>query len=255
MAPIVVKFEDKYSIPSNNKPTSTEKKLRKSGKPISLIELKRKKQEALEQELKINNKNSTNSAKDLKDDLELQRFISESHLLKNLSETREKANYQSGANLTLKTLNDPIIGKARVRTLDARIHELSSINGDEKKLNKMENIPMNIRKGMIKKQMERINQFETNARENGIILSKNKKGTFRKLDNDNSFISSEKTYGRGLNKDNKIRDRGLKIQSVGRSTRNGLVLSNDDIEKIQGSRGGRGGRAGRGGRGGRGGRR
>lgn len=234
MAPIVVKFEDKYSKPSNNKPTQTEKKLRKSGKPISLAELKRKKQEALEQELKISNKNSTTSAKDLKDDLELQRFLDESHLLKNLSESRHKANYTSGAELTLKTLNDPIIGKARVRTLDSRISKLAEINGDEKKLFKMEKIPMNIRKGMIKKQQERIANYEANAKENGIILSKNKKGTFRKLDTDRSFIASEKIYGKGTGKVNKIRDRGLKIQSVGRSTRNGLVLSTTDIEKIQG---------------------
>jgi hypothetical protein len=234
MAPIVVKFEDKYSKPTSNKPTATEKKLRKSGKPITLSELKRKKEEALEQQLRGSKKDPT-SAKDLKDDLDLQRLLNESHILKNLSEQRRNTDNSSGAELTLKTLNDPIIGKARVRTLDARIQQLASINGDEKKFNKLEKMPMKIRQAMIKAQSKRITNFETDARENGIILSKNKKGNLRQLDNDRAFISKEKLIGKGNIQKNKIRDRGLKISSVGRSTRNGLVLSNKDIAKIQGS--------------------
>lgn len=233
MAPIVVKFEDKYSTPSANKPTSTEKKLRKSGKPISLAELKKKKQEALAQQLKGSKKDPT-SAKDLKDDLDLQRLLGESHILKNLAEARRNTNGESGAELTLKTLNDPVIGKARVRTLDSRIEQLASINGDEKKLSKLENIPMKIRQGMIRKQQQKITSFENDARENGIILSKNKKGHFRQLDNDRGFIAKEKLIGKGNVTKNKMRDRGLKIQSVGRSTRNGLVLSSKDISQIQG---------------------
>lgn len=233
MAPIVVKFEDKYSAVSTIKPTATEKKLRKSGKPISLAELKRKKEQALQEQLKGTKKDPT-SAKDLKDDLELQRLISESHILKNLSEERRNTSNISGAELTLKTLNDPIIGKARVRTLDSRIQELASINGDEKKLNKLEKMPMNLRKGIINAQKSRINKFEKDARENGVVLSKNKKGNFRRLDNDRSFISKDKIIGKGNINKTQMRDRGLKIQSVGKSTRNGLVLSSQDISKIQG---------------------
>lgn len=233
MAPVVVRFEDKYTVPTAHKPTATEKKLRKSGKPLSLAELKKKKEAALEQELKGTKKEPT-SAKDFKDDLELQRLLSESHILKNLAETRRSSNTASGAELTLKTLNDPIIGKARVRTLDSRIHQLASINGDPKKLTKLENLPMNIRKGMIKKQREKIEKYERDARENGIILSKNRKGTLRQLDNDRAFVSKDKMLGNSGVQKNRMRDRGLKIQSVGRSTRNGLVLSTTDIEKIQG---------------------
>lgn len=233
MVPIVVKFEDKYSNTTSNKPTATEKKLRKSGKPISLAELKRKKEEALQEQLKGKKKDPT-SAEDLKDDLELQRLLNESHILKSLSDERRNSNHLSGAEITLKTLNEPIIGKARVRTLDARIQELASINGDEKKLNKLEKIPMNIRKGIIQKQKSRIDKFENDARENGIILSKNKKNNFRKIDNDTSFISKDKIIGRGNVHKTQMRDRGLKIQSVGKSTRNGLVLSSKDISKIQG---------------------
>lgn len=233
MAPVVIKFEDKYSTSTTGKPTSIEKKLRKSGKPLTLAELKKKKQDALNQQMK-NSKKDPSSAKDLKDDLDLQRLLSESHILKNLADERRNTSSASGAELTLKTLNDPLIGKARVRTLDSRIEQLSSINGDEKKLNKLEKIPMKIRQGMIKAQKARITDFENDARENGIIMSKNKKGHFRKLDNDRAFISKEKLIGKGNVSKNKIRDRGLKIQSVGRSTRNGLVLSSADIAKIQG---------------------
>lgn len=236
MAPLIVKFENKYDFPTSKKPTETEKKLRKSGKPITLAELKKKKQDALKEQMK-NSKKDPTSAKDFKDDLELQRLLDESHILKNLANERRNI---SGAELTLKTLNDPIIGKARVRTLDSRINQLASINGDEKKLNKLEKIPMKIRQGMIKAQTERIDKFETDARENGIIMSKNKKGHFRSLDNDNAFIAKDKMIGKNLKSTNRIRDRGLKIQSVGRSTRNGLVLSTNDIERIQGgSRGNR----------------
>lgn len=234
MAPIVVKFEDKYSSHQNvKKPTSTEKKLRKSGKPITLAELKRKKEEALKQQRKASNSKEKNAAEELKDDLDLQRLLDESHILKNLAD--ERRNGISGAELTLKTLNDPIIGKARVRTLDSRIQKIASINGDAKKLNKLEKIPMKIRQGMIKAQKDRIEKHEREAKDNGIVMSINKKGQFRQLDNDRAFISKDKLIGKGHNiNKNKFRDRGLKIQSVGRYTKNGLVLSNNDIAKIQG---------------------
>lgn len=236
MAPVIVKFEDKYTNPTAQKPTSTEKKLRKSGKPISLAELKLKKQEAIEQQLKSAN-TGPSSAKDMKDDIELQRLLSESHLLKNLADSRRISKGESGAELTLKTLNEPLIGKSRVRTLDSRIDQLARINGDERKLEKLEKMPMNMRKGMIEAQKRRIEKYEKEARENGIVLAKNRKGAFRQLENDRSFIAKDKIIGKGNIQKNRMRDRGLKIQSVGRSTRNGLVLSSSDISKIQGRQG------------------
>lgn len=230
MAPVIVKFEDKYSNPTTSKPSDTEKKLRKSGKPLTLAELKKKKNEALEQQ----QSKSKNAAQEVQEDLDLQRLLQESHILKNLA--NERRNHSSGADLTLKTLNDPIIGKARVRTLDSRIHQLASINGDPKKLNKLEKMPMKIRQGMIKAQKERISKHEQHAKDNGIVMSKTKKGHFRQLDNDNAFISKDKMIGKGVgvHKNTKFRDRGLKIQSVGRNTKNGLVLSSREIARIQG---------------------
>ncbi|KAG0684529.1 pre-rRNA processing and 40S ribosomal subunit assembly [Pichia californica] len=233
MSPIVVKFEDKYSsVQKQKKPTSTEKKLRKSGKPITLAELKKKKEEALKQQ--VTSSGAKTAHEELKEDLDLQRLLNESHILKNLADQRR--NTASGAELTLKTLNDPIIGKARVRTLDSRLQQISSINGDPNKMNKLEKMPMKMRQGMIKAQKARIEKHENEARENGIVMSINKKGSFRNIDNDKAFIAKEKLIGKstGINKNSRYRDRGLKIQSVGRHTKNGLVLSNDDIAKIQG---------------------
>lgn len=231
MAPIVVKFEDKYATPSASKPTSTEKKLRRSGKPLTLAELKRKKNEALRQQESSGKGKEGFSAEELKEDIDLQRLLNESHILKNLAD--ERRNTASGAELTLRTLNDPVIGKARVRTLDARMEQISSVNGDQKKLHHLEKMPMKIRQGMIKAQKARIAKHEQEARENGIVMSVNKKGQFRKLDNDRAFISKDKLIGKGSIR-KKSKDRGLKVQSVGRSTPNGLVLSSKDIAKIQG---------------------
>ena len=231
MAPIVVKFEDKYSAATVAKPTAVEKKLRRSGKPLTLAELKKKKNEALQQQSAGKGKEGT-SAEELKEDIDLQRLLNESHILKNLAD--ERRNTASGAELTLRTLDDPVIGKARVRTLDARMEQLSSINGDKKKLTQLEKIPMKIRQGMIKAQKARILKHEQEAKESGIVMSINKKGQFRKIDNDKAFISKDKLIGRGHSHKGKSKDRGLKIQSVGRSTPNGLVLSANDIAKIQG---------------------
>lgn len=233
MAPIVVKFEDKYSKLTATKPNVIEKKLRRSGKPLTLAELKKKKEEALKQQLGVTKKDPT-SAKDFKDDLELQRLLGESKILKSLADEQRSKNRESGADLTLRTLNDPLIGKARVRTLDSRISQLASINGNEKKLHVIEKMPMKMRQGMIKKHQDLTRKLETDAKENGIILSKTRKGEFRDIGNDKSFVSKDRIIGKGNFAKNRMRDRGLKIQTVGRSTRNGLVLSKGDIAKIEG---------------------
>lgn len=230
MAPIVVKFEDKYSTPSAAKPSTVEKKLRRSGKPLTLAELKRKN----EQSQSTSTKEGPTSAKDFKDDLELQRLLGESSILKSLAEERRNKKGDSGAELTLKTLNEPLIGKARVRTLDSRIMQVASVNGDPKKLHKVEKIPMKIRQAMIKKQQERVRKVENEARDNGIVLSKSAKGAFRDIGNDRAFVSKDKIIGKGGATKSRMRDRGLKIQTVGRSTRNGLVLSKSDIARIEG---------------------
>lgn len=171
-------------------------------------------------------------------DLELQRFLNESHILSNFK------NKESGADLTLQTLDhEEPIGAANRHILQSRLQKLSSVNGVAKKnLSKM---PMSIRKGMVKNRIEKIAKFEKDAKEGDIILSKVKKGELRDI---GGSVSISERIGTGLknNKKLKHRDRGLKIQSVGKSTRNGLIISQREIDRINGTGGGRG--KGRGGR-------
>ncbi|CAM9014867.1 unnamed protein product [Wickerhamomyces anomalus] len=175
-------------------------------------------------------------------DLELQRFLNESHILSNFK------NKESGADLTLQTLDhEEPIGAANRHILQSRLQKLSSVNGVAKKnLTKM---PMSIRKGMVKNRIEKIAKFEKDAKEGDIILSKVKKGELRDI---GGSVSISERIGTGLknNKKLKHRDRGLKIQSVGKSTRNGLIISQREIDRINGTGGGRGKGRGKG-RGGR----
>ncbi|GME89846.1 unnamed protein product [Ambrosiozyma monospora] len=107
----------------------------------------------------------------------------------------------------------------------------SVLNGSNGGLSKLENMPMNVRKGMIKHKMERIAKYEKEAKEAGIVLAKTKKGEFRNIE-DRGVTSFTDRIGTGLKKNRKIRDRGLKITSVGRSTRNGLIISKDEAAKM-----------------------
>lgn len=164
-----------------------------------------------------------NEAENLKNDLELQRFLKESHLLNAF----DSNSYD----------DDTIVGKARSRTLEMRLKTISATNGRHQKLNKLEKVPINIRKGMINKHMKKIAQHEQEARDGGVVLSHIKKGEFRKIDatykND-----IERRIGTTIKKqhhsDRKNRQRGLKINTVGQSTRNGLIISKHDIERING---------------------
>lgn len=245
MAPVVVKFEDKYSATSV-KPQSTskdDKKLLRSGKPLTLAEMKHKRDRALKQQQ--NQSSSSDSKDDVENDLKLTRLLSESHILANVGRERF-----SGAQLSLETLDQPI-GKARVRTLDQRIREVSQTNGDEKLLNKLEKIPMKRRQMLIARERAKQEQHEREAREAGIVLSKKTKGQMRYVD-DSSSIAKETLFGKHYKVQKKTKDRGLKIHSAGKKVDGGLFFSKRDIQKISGTSDSRGGRSG-GSRGGRGG--
>ncbi|CCH63150.1 hypothetical protein TBLA_0J01540 [Henningerozyma blattae CBS 6284] len=238
--PKIIKFQgpsDSYVAPSKK-----ELKILRSGK--TLVRSKAYDQDE-SQEV---SENENDEADNLKNDLELQRFLQESHLLSAFSNTLTQP---SGADLTLQTINnndvtaymdDQLMGKARSRTLEMRLKNLSSTNGHDKKVNRLEKVPINMRKGLVAKHQKRIARYEKDAKEGGIVLSKVKKGEFRKI---------EATYKRGVEKRigtnikshenarNAKRTRGLRINSVGRSTRNGLIISKEDIARINGSSGGR----------------
>lgn len=132
-------------------------------------------------------------------------MINESHIL---AEGREKL---SGADIS--TDFDPI-GKTRHKTLNSRIESL----GGFADRNSKQRAPMNIQKGINAKKQERKEKQEKHAKEAGIVLARP--------------TSS-------INKQTPVkRDRGLKIASVGKSTKHGLVISEKDRQKVTGAGGG-----------------
>lgn len=165
---------------------------------------------------------SDNEAENLKNDIELQQFLQESNLLSALNSSHS---------------ND-LHGKARSRTLEMRLQSISSTNAVSTP--SLEKMPMAVRNGMVRKHLKRISTFESESREAGTVLSKVRKGDFRKI---------PATYSRDLERrigsrlqpsqssdGHRHRERGLKINTVGKSTRNGLRLSKAEIAKISGSK-------------------
>ncbi|KAK9473611.1 uncharacterized protein V1510DRAFT_362907 [Dipodascopsis tothii] len=157
----------------------------------------------------------------LKNDLALQRLITESHIL-------HEAQRKGGASLSTDFLFNPT-GKARLKTLDARIESLAALHGgnhrnaafkrkqsdpysldpaalissDRAKFNKQK-MPMQMRKGIVGKAAERAESRERHARESGIVLPK-------------GITKKKGKPGR--------RERSLTVNGVGHFTRGGLVIS------------------------------
>lgn len=193
-----------YKKPKLNAPSSQSSKPPSAPKP------------AAEKDDKADDADAGESdAKNLKNDLALQRLLRESHLL--------------DAN---SALAGPT-GKNRHRATDLRIQAL----GSKGSVLAQEKMPMSHRKGMAAKATEREEKRRREARENGIILEREKR----------KGAEEEATGG-------KKRERGVGGPDVGRFSGGTLKLSKRDVASITGEgRGGRGGKGGRGGRGGRGG--
>lgn len=232
----------KFSGPSDTyiPPSKREQKLLRSGKTLNK---NRKLLEDPDAEIREGDGDDDLALEEenMQNDIELQRFLKESHLLSAFNNT------SSGASLTLDGLkdksiayhDDEVMGKARARTLEMRLNDISQVNGHERKISKLEKVPMHIRKGLVSKHVQRINKYEEDAANAGIVLSKVKKGQFRKIQS--TYVKDiERRIGMSIkSKDHergKKRARGLKVQSVGRSTRNGLVISADDIARINGKK-------------------
>lgn len=243
--PKVIKFNETNA--TYVAPSKEEQKMLRSGKTLSSVD----KRKALLEE-KNSKKHKTTpeeekvEAENLQNDVELQQFLQESHLLSAFNSTSTSS---SGVSLTLESMgssnsesiayqDDEVSGKARLRTLEMRLNRISKVNGHEKKINKLEKVPMHIRKGMVDKHVQRIRKYEKDAAEGGIILSKVKKGQFRKIESTYKK-DIERRIGNSIkSKDeerNARRERGLKINTIGRSTRNGLIVSKDEIARIGGS--------------------
>ncbi|ANB14864.1 Faf1p [Sugiyamaella lignohabitans] len=81
-----------------------------------------------------------------------------------------------------------------------------------------EKMPMSLRKGIEKSRKMKQDKYEAYAKEAGIVLARPAAGSVKKKP--------------------VKRDRGLKIASVGRNTRHGLVISKAEIAKYTSGRGG-----------------
>ncbi|KAI3406675.2 FAF1 [Candida oxycetoniae] len=204
-----------------------ERKLLKSGRAPTLSEIEAQTANLKQRAAKTDSEEISN----LENDLKLQRLLKESHIL------ASAANEFSGADLTLQTLDyDDPTGRARKRILQSRISELTQLNrGKDKKL---ESMPMNMRKNMIAKRDLRVAQYERNAKDAGIVLPKTKNGEVRDLKAGKGVTLTSDRLGNGIRKSNKKidkRERGLKINGIGRSTKNGLIISPSDIQRINNS--------------------
>jgi hypothetical protein len=161
-------------------------------------------------------------------DLALQRLLSESHLL---SSYTPDAAHSTGASQKLFAS-----GKLRHRTTDMRIQALATSSAPLSKapdsLFEQKKMPMAMRKRIVATRDAREDKRRREAKENGIILEREKKKPER---NDRSK-----------------RERAIDGPEVGRMRGAELRLSERDVRSIEGGGGGRG-RGRGGGRGGRGG--
>jgi hypothetical protein len=134
------------------------------------------------------------SQENLKNDLALQRLLTESHLL---------------SSNTSSLLNPS--GKNRHKATDLRLQKL----GSKTSVFKQEKMPMSHRRGIVKKTVEREGKRRKDAKENGVILEKERKG-----------VGKERDRGR--------REKGVGGPGVGKFKGGVLTLSKRDIEDIQG---------------------
>lgn len=227
----VVKISD-FGAASAPLVSKKDRKLLRDGRIPTIAEMEKKEQLASKLTKKQQEKAIKEDDDNLENDLKLQRLLQESHILANNLE-------YSGVDVTLDTLDfDAPTGKARKRTLDSRLRTISAINsstgGQPSKLEKM---PMSMRKGMNKSRYLKVAKYEEEARNAGIILSKVKKGELRDISSGKGTTLASDRLGTGKSKVKKNRDKGLKIHSVGRSTRNGLVISQSEIDRINGKGG------------------
>lgn len=222
--PQVVRLETSHTPVIQSK---QDRKLARLGRAPTLEEIDRKNRELEKLTKKQQAKAAQEDADNLQNDLKLQRLLSESHILAHNMDF-------SGADLTLQTLDyEAPIGNARRRILDQRIRQAAATNSSTKGMpKKLEKMPMNMRKGMINARERRVTEYEREAREAGIVLSKVKKGELRNLDSGRGATVSSDRLGVGKKQTKRVRDRGLRIHSVGKSTRNGLRISQQDIDRI-----------------------
>lgn len=223
--PKVFKLEDNYT----SAPILSKKEQRqiRSGRAPTITELEEKQRKLDKITAKQAQQGKKEDEENLENDVQLQRLLQESHILANNKD-------YSGADLTMQTIDyEEPTGKARKKALTSRLRNLSTTNSStDGQPAKLEKMPMSMRKGMIRSRERKIQKYEQEAKDAGIVLSKVKKGQLRDLNSGKGATFASDRLGNGKKDVRRVRDRGLKINSVGKSTRNGLVISSKDINRI-----------------------
>lgn len=138
---------------------------------------------------------------DLQNDLALQRLIEESHILGESSKDQQF----SGADIS--GVIDPLehAGKTRLKIIESRLAKAGAKKSSQK-------MPQAMAVGIRDRQSERKQKYKAEAREAGIITAKEK------------HIKSK----------HRMRDKGLKINTVGKASEHGIHVTAAEIARVSG---------------------
>lgn len=208
--PVVVRFtgSDRSTRDFNEK--AEKKRFMSKKTPLSEVQKEEKEKLLSETQRRVpkTKEEEEEEKEDLQNDVALQRLINESSILHSQA---AMSNY-SGADISF--LDDGPIGKARLKTLSSRIESLGG-----KHIPLQKNMPMLTRKMVNSKFQNKVKAEQQHAQEAGIILAKT-------APVDNRFAIRKKKVVK--------RDRGLKINAVGKTTAGGIKLSKHEIRKFGG---------------------
>ncbi|KAG5362356.1 hypothetical protein CJU90_5058 [Yarrowia sp. C11] len=208
--PVIVRFtgSDRSTRDFNEK--AEKKRFMSKKTPLSEVQKEEKEKLLMETQRRVpkTKEEEEEEKEDLQNDVALQRLINESSIL------HSQAAQSSFSGADISFLDDGPIGKARLKTLTSRIESLGG-----KHIPLQKNMPMLTRKMVNEKFQNKVKAEQQHAQEAGIILAKT-------APVDNRFSIRKKKVVK--------RDRGLKINSVGKSTAGGIKLSKHEIRKFGG---------------------
>lgn len=208
--PVIVRFtgSDRSTRDFNEK--AEKKRFMSKKTPLSEVQKEEKEKLLSETQRRVpkTKEEEEEEKEDLQNDVALQRLINESSIL------HSQAAQSSFSGADISFLDDGPIGKARLKTLTSRIESLGG-----KHIPLQKNMPMLTRKMVNSKFQNKVKAEQEHAQEAGIILAKT-------APVDNRFAIRKKKVVK--------RDRGLKINSVGKSTAGGIKLSKHEIRKFGG---------------------
>lgn len=182
----------------------------------------------------------------LKNDLALQRLLTESHLFSN---SKANSDSNNNNNNTTTTTTTEHTGRNRHLATDLRLGAL----GSKRSIYAQQKMPMSVRKGIAGAATDRETRRRREARESGVVLER-KSGT-------GATAAWLRGFGGGAGGKDRRRSGGggggggqkgaVDAPAVGKLRNGMLTLSKRDVSEIQGGGGGSGSGGGRGGKGGK----